>query len=45
MARRMADIFCGGSKAALIAQLIETEELSREDIKELQRIARKKASN
>ena len=43
MARRMADIFCGGSKAALIAQLIETEELSREDIEELQRIARKKA--
>jgi len=44
MTRRMADVFCGGSKAALIAQLIETEELSKEDIEELQRIAQRKAS-
>ena len=44
MIRRMADIFSGGSKAALIAELIESEDLSKEDIQELQRIASKKMS-
>ena len=36
--RNLADVFCGGSSAALIAQLIKMEKLSREDIRKLQRI-------
>jgi len=42
MARQMANVFCGGSSAALIAQLIRAEELSPEDIRELQEIANQK---
>ena len=42
MARRLAQVFCGGSSAALIAQLIETENLSAEDLKELRKIAQAK---
>lgn len=38
MTRRLADMFCDGSPAALIAQLIQSEKLSVEDIAELQRI-------
>lgn len=45
MARQMANIFCGGSPAALIAQLIKVEDLSAEDIQELQDIANKKIGN
>ena len=46
MAGQLADIFFGGSKTGLIAQLIKTEELSDDDIRELQRIAETKdASN
>ena len=40
MARRMAEIFCGGSTAALIAQLMQAEKLSEEDIRELEGIVR-----
>ncbi len=36
---RFADVFCGGSPKALIAQLIKSEKLSAEDIRELQRVA------
>jgi len=44
LTRRLADVFCGGSAVALIGQLIESEEeLSDEDIRELQRIAARKA--
>lgn len=39
MARRMAEAFCGGSSAALIAHLIRSEKLSEEDIRELRRVA------
>jgi len=42
MARQMANVFCGGSPAALIAQLIKAEELSADDIRELQEIANRK---
>lgn len=42
MARQMANIFCGGSPAALIAQLIKAEELSPDDVRELQEIANRK---
>ena len=45
MTRRLADVFCGGSSAALIAHLIESEELSEEDIRELKRIAEMKAGS
>jgi len=38
-ARRIADVFCGGSSKALIAQLIKSEKLSAEDIRELEQIA------
>jgi BlaI family transcriptional regulator, penicillinase repressor len=43
MSRRLADLFCGGSPAALISQLIQSEKLSPEDIAELQRITALKA--
>lgn len=39
MARRMAQVFAGGSTAELIAQLIRTEKLSPREIEELRRIA------
>lgn len=42
MARRLAEAFTGGSTAALIARLIETEDLSEEDIEALQQVARRK---
>ncbi|MEO8377868.1 MAG: BlaI/MecI/CopY family transcriptional regulator, partial [Candidatus Sumerlaeota bacterium] len=38
-ARRIADVFCGGSSKALIAQLIKSEKLSADDIRELEQIA------
>ncbi len=42
MACQMANVFCGGSPAELIAQLIKVEELSEEDIRELRNIANQK---
>lgn len=44
MARRMAQVFTGGSTADLIAQLIKNEKLSPQEIEELRRIAAEKAS-
>jgi BlaI family penicillinase repressor len=45
LARRMADVFCGGSTVALIGQLIEsTEHWSEEDLHELRRIAEGKVA-
>ena len=45
MAGQLADIFFSGSKTGLIAQLIKTEELSDDDIRELQRIAESKGGS
>ena len=42
MTRQMANTFSGGSTAALIAQLIQLESLSEDDIRELQKIANQK---
>ncbi|RJP33645.1 MAG: hypothetical protein C4527_04090 [Candidatus Omnitrophota bacterium] len=42
MAKQMADVFCGGSTAALITQLVKIEKLSEDDIRELQQIANQK---
>ena len=39
MARRMAQVFAGGSSAELIAQLVKTEKLSPQEIEELRKIA------
>ena len=39
MAGRMADVFCQGSRVGLIAELIEAEDLTREEIEELRRFA------
>ena len=44
MVRRLTDIFCSGSPAVLIAQLIQTEKLTPDDIAELQRVAAQRAS-
>ena len=44
MARRMAEVFSAGSAADLIAQLIKTERLTKEEIQELQQIAATKAT-
>ena len=38
MARRMAESYCQGSTAGLIAELIKTEKLSEEEIIELRRL-------
>ena len=43
MTRRLADTFCGGSSAALIMNLLESEELSDEDIQELHRLTSMRA--
>lgn len=43
MAKRMAEVFAGGSRANLIAQLIRTERLSKKEIEELRRIAEDKS--
>lgn len=40
--RRLADIFSGGSAAALIARMIETSELTAAEIEELKRLADQK---
>lgn len=45
MTQRMAHVFTGGSAAGLIAQLIQQEKLSPEEIEELRRVADEKASN
>lgn len=45
MADRLADIFCGGSSFQLIAQLIKAEDLSEENIRELQELAQEKAGD
>ena len=42
MTRQLAEIFSGGSPAALIVQLIKSERLSDDDIKELKRITQEK---
>lgn len=39
MARRLADLFAGGSTRALIAHLVRAEKLSPEDVDKLRRIA------
>ena len=44
MARRMADIYCRGSVAGLIAELVKTEKLSSDEIKQLQKIAESRIS-
>lgn len=44
MARRMAEIYCRGSTPGLIAELIRTEKLSQDEIKELQQLAEAKYS-
>ena len=44
MTNQLADVFCRGSKADLIVQLIKTEKLSDDDIRELQRIAADRAT-
>ena len=43
MAKRMAEIFFGGSAAGLIAELIKTENLSPQEIQELQNLAKTKS--
>jgi predicted transcriptional regulator len=42
MARRMAQIYCRGSAAGLIAELIKTEKLNEEEINELKKLAEAK---
>ncbi len=44
MARRMAQVYCRGSAAGLIAELIKTEKLAPEEIRQLQQLARAKYS-
>lgn len=45
MARRMAEVFTGGSTAGLITQLVKSERLSKEEVEELLRIAGGKSSD
>lgn len=44
MARRLADVFFGGSSFDLIAGLIESEKLTEDDIRRLQEIARSQSN-
>ena len=43
--RSLSDIFCGGSPAALIAHLIKTENLTDEEIRELESLAKSRTNN
>jgi BlaI family penicillinase repressor len=45
MARRMAEVFTGGSTAGLITQLLKSEKLSKDEVEELLRIAGEKTSD
>lgn len=45
MLKQLTQVFCGGSTKALIAQLIENEKLSDEEIRELQNLARQKTAS
>ncbi len=45
MARRLADLFCGGTSFQLIAHLIKTESLSADDLRQLKAIAEQRAAN
>ncbi len=42
MVRRMAEIYCQGSTAGLIAELIKTEKLNEQEIRELKQLAEAK---
>lgn len=42
MAKRMAEMFCRGSAAGLIAELIKTEKLNEKEIQELKELAEAK---
>jgi BlaI family transcriptional regulator, penicillinase repressor len=44
MAQMMAHVFTGGSTSNLIAQLIQNEKLSKQDIDELRRVADEKGT-
>ena len=43
MMRTMAEVFTSGSGAGLIAQMIQAEKLSEDDLKELRRVVRGKS--
>jgi len=45
MARRLAEAFWDGSEAAMIAHLMKSEDLSDEDIRELQKMVKRAANN
>jgi BlaI family penicillinase repressor len=44
MARRMAEVYCRGSAAGLISELIKTEKLTPDEIQQLQELAKAKHS-
>ncbi|HUW20718.1 MAG TPA: BlaI/MecI/CopY family transcriptional regulator [Sedimentisphaerales bacterium] len=44
MARRMARVYCQGSAAGLIAELIKTEKLTPDEIQQLRQLAEAKSS-
>ena len=45
MTHHLANVFCGGSSFKLIAQLIRTEQLSAEDVRQLQELAEEKVAD
>jgi BlaI family penicillinase repressor len=44
MTQRLAEIFCSGSSVELIAQLIKNENLSEEEVRQLQELAQDKVA-
>jgi BlaI family transcriptional regulator, penicillinase repressor len=44
MSRRLAELFCGGSSYELIAELIKSEKLSDDDLRQLQELAKETSS-
>ena len=44
MTRRLADAFCGGSRADLLLHLVEKERLTGEEIEELRRVAERRTA-
>ncbi|WP_339910470.1 BlaI/MecI/CopY family transcriptional regulator [Symmachiella dynata] len=45
MTQRLAEIFCSGSSVELIAQLIKNENLSEEEVRQLQELAQEKVAD
>ncbi len=45
MVRQLSDVFCNGSKGRLVATLVESESLSKEDVAALEKVLSERKEN